>query len=476
MKRDSTKWLLLIAALVLLVSACGDSDESSDASDESSTTAAVTETTAAATETTAAATETTASGGTETTAQAGGSDEAIELRITWWGGESRHEATLAAIELFEAANPNITVVAEFQGWDGYWDKIATLTAGGNAPDVYQHNFGFFGEYVERNALLALDTRAELDLTGWDDAITNQGTSGGSRYALPTGGNIHTLLFDVETVTGAGVSPEDLSGDLSWDEFATIATQVSDAGGDGYYAVNDSGGISNIFEVWLKQSGKQIYNADGTLGFTAEDAAEYWEYWSALRDAGSVPPIDLTTQVGDDLATHPLSLGQAAMQFGFSAQFNAYTDASGVQLALAPLPNGGSSAQPGMFNVATGLMWAASADSEHPAEAATLINFLVNDPGAIQAQGLQRGVPLSQAGRDLLEVEANDQAVIAYISEQATSGNVALESVLYTSPPLNSGEVSTLFGEKYQEVAFGAASSLEAAQSFIEEALEILADI
>ena len=33
--------------------------------------------------------------------------EDITLQMSWWGGESRHEAILKVIELFEAQNPGV---------------------------------------------------------------------------------------------------------------------------------------------------------------------------------------------------------------------------------------------------------------------------------------------------------------------------------------------------------------------------------
>ena len=38
-------------------------------------------------------------------------NEKVELRINWWGGETRHKATLAAIDAFMKKYPNITVKA-----------------------------------------------------------------------------------------------------------------------------------------------------------------------------------------------------------------------------------------------------------------------------------------------------------------------------------------------------------------------------
>ncbi|MCH1932529.1 extracellular solute-binding protein, partial [Shewanella sp. A25] len=63
------------------------------------------------------------------------SEEAVTLRVTWWGGDSRHPLTQEAIEAFEEKHPNIKVEGAFADWGGYWDKLATQTAGGNAPDI-----------------------------------------------------------------------------------------------------------------------------------------------------------------------------------------------------------------------------------------------------------------------------------------------------------------------------------------------------
>lgn len=59
----------------------------------------------------------------------------VEVRISWWGGNQRHEATLAAINAFQKAHPEIKVKAEYAGWDGYLSHLSTGMAGGQEPDV-----------------------------------------------------------------------------------------------------------------------------------------------------------------------------------------------------------------------------------------------------------------------------------------------------------------------------------------------------
>ncbi len=63
--------------------------------------------------------------------------ENIELRFAWWGGNDRHEATLAAIKLFEAQNPGVTVKGEYMGWDGYLERLTTQIGSGSEPDIMQ---------------------------------------------------------------------------------------------------------------------------------------------------------------------------------------------------------------------------------------------------------------------------------------------------------------------------------------------------
>ena len=40
----------------------------------------------------------------------------ITLRFSWWGGDSRHEATLKAIETYEAAHSGIKIEPEYSSF------------------------------------------------------------------------------------------------------------------------------------------------------------------------------------------------------------------------------------------------------------------------------------------------------------------------------------------------------------------------
>uniref|UniRef100_UPI000B2D9A7A ABC transporter substrate-binding protein n=1 Tax=Clostridium sp. NkU-1 TaxID=1095009 RepID=UPI000B2D9A7A len=101
----------------------------------------------------------TASTGAETTSAAGDeaataapapstSGEPVELKFSWWGGDSRHAATEEAIKAFEAKYPNIKVTPEYGAWTGWEEKQSLNILGGNAADVMQINWNWIESYSQ----------------------------------------------------------------------------------------------------------------------------------------------------------------------------------------------------------------------------------------------------------------------------------------------------------------------------------------
>lgn len=100
------------------------------------------------------ATDTSSSSG-EASGSEGDSSGKIELRMTWWGSQTRHDLTTKVIQLFEEKHPGITIKPEYSGWDGYFDKLTTQVAGSNAPDIIQMDYAFLTDFARRGALLDL---------------------------------------------------------------------------------------------------------------------------------------------------------------------------------------------------------------------------------------------------------------------------------------------------------------------------------
>ncbi len=64
---------------------------------------------------------------------------AADLRMSWWGGDSRHKATQEALKVCGEKHGH-TVAPEFTGFDGHLEKVTTQLAGGTEADIMQINW------------------------------------------------------------------------------------------------------------------------------------------------------------------------------------------------------------------------------------------------------------------------------------------------------------------------------------------------
>ena len=99
------------------------------------------------------------------------SDGPVSMTISWWGGDSRHEAYQNAIKEFQAEHTNITIEPTFAAWSGWEEKMAAAFIAGNAQDVCQVNWNWLYNYsADGSKFVDLNTVSKfLDLTQWDDA-------------------------------------------------------------------------------------------------------------------------------------------------------------------------------------------------------------------------------------------------------------------------------------------------------------------
>ena len=120
-------------------------------------------------------------------ARAARESEQVTLRFSWWGTDARHEATLAVIEAFERANPNIKIEAEYGAQDGYNQKKTTEFASRTAPDIFQVETGAGPEYYRLGVLYNLST-LPINFSDFLQAflVGNGQFGSGSQYCIPTG--------------------------------------------------------------------------------------------------------------------------------------------------------------------------------------------------------------------------------------------------------------------------------------------------
>ena len=342
----------------------------------------------------------------------GDSDENVQLRFSWWGSDARHSMTQEIIDAFEEENPNVSIEADYGDWDGYWDSLATQSAGGDAPDIIQMDDKYLREYADRGSLLDL---SDVDVSGFDEDSVDNGRTEDGLFGITTGINALALVANPEVFDEAGVEmPDDES--WTWDEFAEVSAEISE-NHDEAFGTNDPNEPGG-FQVWLRQQDKHFTTEEGELGFTAEDAAEYFELYQDMLGEG----IPTAEEISENQSAGPdqslMGTGEAAMAPWWTNQLPGLTSASGAELELLRFPSqSGDSSENGMWYKSSMLM-SASAGTDHPEEVIEFIDFFVNSEQAAQLNQMDRGLLGNVDMRESImdDLEPADEKVVEFIED------------------------------------------------------------
>jgi multiple sugar transport system substrate-binding protein len=389
------------------------------------------------------------------------------IEFFWWGGESRAKLTQQALDLYKTKHPNITINATWQAFDGYYDKLATISAGGNAPDIFQIDDNGLAEYAGRNVTLDLSPLIEdgkLDLSKHPEGLTKYGQIDGKQVAVAAGENTPALIYDKTKLAALGV--EEPQEGWSYEQHIDWAAQVTQKGGGKYWGTMDPSADYKAFWLWLRAQGKEFYDGP-KLAFTEADLASWFKLWQDARAKGATPPADIVHEaVTGSVSTQLVVTGKAATSYMWSNQLSELQKATKNELGMVAYPGDVK----GQWARAS-LYWAGSRTTEHPEVVADVINFLVNDPEAAKILGVDRGLPSNLDTRAALD---------ATLTEAAMKTTVAFENGLTEKfgaappvPPKGHSGLRSKLRDLAESVTYGKATPEAAAKQFFAEATAAL---
>lgn len=395
------------------------------------------------------------------------------LQLSFWGDASRNKLTRNAITLYQQAHPNVTIHSWFADFSSYFNKLNTQIAGGSIPDLIQMDMSYLAQYVKQNQLLDLTSFISdktIDLSDFDQGMLANSEDNKVPYGIPLGGNYECLVYDTDMVQAAGLQPPPTT--WTWADFADFTNKISKAfAGKNIYGTTDASGALDLFEIWVRQHGRELYTPDGKLALTVDDVASWFSFWSDLRKSGACAPAQVQATVAATSGPAASLLGQGKVVFtnAHSNQFHGYQVLSKHKFALQTVPTGNG---PGNY-LKPSMLMSVAAKSKYAKEAASFINFLITEPTGVKAIGLDRGVPGSARAREALQpiLKAEDKVVLTYQSLVASSGQSTPKNVL---DPAGAGKVQTALGNAAQAVAFGKQSPTDGANTMYQNALAALA--
>lgn len=354
--------VLLAAAMVASMAACGGGNASS--------------------------TPAPAPSGTESSSTSAAAPTAKTV-VNFWHcmGSANGERIQGLVDRFNKSQDAIEVVATFQG--GYEEgnaKLQTAIAGGTAPDIAQIERAFIEPYATANRLEDLKPyMAKSGKVSPEDFV--EGLMGYSYYnndgkliSIPFSRSTPIFYYNKDAFKEVGLDPE--KGPETWDDVMEYAKKLTKVENGKTVRYGFTFPVATwYFKANVAQLGGRTINEDKTaVGFYDNGTGKkVLEYWTKLRDEGvyMTPP----TKDGATISRQAFINGEAAMFQESTSLIGTLTDNCEFEVGAAYLPYapGGKRAMPtGGANIAM------MSDSKNKEAAWTFLEWLITDPeGCLQ---------------------------------------------------------------------------------------------
>src|SRR5215208_1710800 len=200
----------------------------------------------------------------------GGGEGGTNLALAFWGNPTRNKNTQAEIDAFMKANPDVKISGQPGEFNTYWDKLATQTAGGNAPDIIQMDMNYISEYGTRGALLDL---SRVDTSKFVEGTVDSGKINGKLVGVNAGINSALIFANSKVFEKANMDlPPDKT--WTWDQLIEFGAEVASKAGVSF-GVASLMGSDALFGTFVRQHGKELFTENG-LGFDVAEAQAWYD--------------------------------------------------------------------------------------------------------------------------------------------------------------------------------------------------------
>ena len=444
MKKNKLVALLAATAMVLSLVGCGNKEV------PATETSVAPETSVASTVETPSADVTTDSA------------EPVTLRMAWWGSQTRHDRTIAVIELYESLHPNVTIEYEPMDFDGYFNKLTTLVASNEVWDIFQLGSNFPTYQSKIHTLNDYIADGTIDVSGTTEAFLRiAADEKGNQVGLCSGVNTYGIAYDPDLFAQAGVAEP--TENWTWDDYKNACLTIHEKLGI-YGSSKMDDWQAEIVAVTQKKFGAGFFNSNNDgLGFDdPKDLEMYIQMRADLVEAGAYPDPGACNEISD-VENDFVVTGEAAMTWVASNQFVALATAAGKDLKLINPPRL-TKDSPAGITIQPSQMLCVSNDSKNPAEAAKFIEFFQSNIDANKILLAERGIPTFTAVREALAGDLTDleKAVYAYVDLVGSfdTGGVAVNP----AGPACADEVKAQYNYYLEKVIYGEMTASEAAQA------------
>lgn len=400
-------------------------------------------------------------------------DGKTTIKITWWGGQSRHDYTQKMLDLYTESHPDVNFEAIPSGWDGYFDKLSTQAASGSMPDIVQMDYLYLTTYAKNNSVADLQqfiNDGTIDVSNIDEDLLSTGQSNDILAGAVLSSSLMSVGYNPDVFKEAGL--EEPTSEWTWNDFIETNKTIKEKTGK-YGAAMSPVTDTNNFNYWVRQHGGQLFSDDNkSLGYEDDQIfADYINMFKEMMDEGSVPNPDEWAQIetlGQEAG--PVVTGDGAMIFewnNYAAKLSSVND--NLKIVTPPLSD--DSDDKGLW-MKPGMFFSISENSKVKKEAAEFIDWFINSEEANDLMMAERGTPASSKIRqhmiDSGKLNTQQQEMFQYVDDAAV-----LCGETPAPDPVGMAEINEAFKNVANSAFLGQATPEEAAKGFREQTEQIL---
>ncbi|HIZ38272.1 MAG TPA: extracellular solute-binding protein [Candidatus Ruania gallistercoris] len=315
------------------------------------------------------------------------------------------EAVSAAVDSWNADNPDVQVQIIQAGWDGAYDKLVTQFTGGTAPDIIHFDaasilpFAMDGYLADLSGGLSEERTADISEGLWDSVTVNDEV-----VAYPSISQSYMVFANADLLEEAGV--EIPTGDsMTWDQLAEIAeaTTTDDTYGIGWGLGSPAATVMTLAPGF----GGDFFSGTGEdVQIDVADAElEVPERIHEMAyDDQSLDPVSLTQSGSDVLASFYGGTVAMTVQGSFQAA-NMVTDAPEDLNWVALPPLAGSE---GPLQAANPQTYSVNVDSPNVDEAVAFLDYFASPETMAAIAQADALIPASDSAREIIATETGGE--------------------------------------------------------------------
>ncbi|MCR5292652.1 MAG: extracellular solute-binding protein [Eubacterium sp.] len=340
-------------------------------------------------------------------------EQKTEITLSWWGNDTRNEYTLEAVKAFEELHPDIEVKCSYTEWSGYEARNQVRMVSGTEADVMQVNAGWLAQYSEvGTGYYDIESLSEyVSLDNFDADTLDFGRRNGILNAIPIAMNTESIYINKTIYDSYNLPvPE------TWDDFFEAAKVMKK---DGVYPLAGANKSIWLFCIAYteQKTGKTFFDEKGNIRFSYSEFKTMIEFYNRLVTEKVIPKVEDFQRFNIDNRVYAGTVAWVSDAINY---FGTLVEEGDEIIPADYTAFDSSDAGKGWYKKPATL-YAISKNTNHPKEAAMLLDFLLNSAEMARLQGLEKGIPVSKAAKRHLE-EDGQLTGLQYEASQVMENN------------------------------------------------------